>query len=302
MMIMVNPGKTAADDPWLFYREPPHWRWISFAAAGERLSVYRRQLAALEMCSHLAFPSRPSVSEMLVDLAIRLSGHYSVPVDAGLGAVWFVEDVERRGASAWIDSPDLGGLRGPPDLRSVVLAGGATDPLSSESDREPFEGVGGFVVVEDDRADPNQVGYIEIGDGESGRMAGELERRLGSPHERDIVLHWRPLDDAGERCLLEWALRVAAGIVLVPERSSIAATAYWARPTLVHGTAADLRGLARNVRTTERRWRLFGTKGGRFRRLRAAVLWGSEPLDPDTEEFYLSLGARVVRLPAFSRR
>jgi hypothetical protein len=302
MKVMVNPEETGADDPWLFYREPPRWRWISFAAAAKQLSVYRRQLAALEMCSHLAFPSRPSVSEILIDLAIRLSGRCSVPVDAALGAFRFAEEAERRGASAWIDSRDLGGLRGPPDLRSVVLADEATDPPSSESGREPFEGVGGCVVVGEDGADPDRPECIEIEDGESGRMAGELGRGLGSSRKRDIVLHCRPLDEAGERCLVEWALGVAAGIVLVPERSSIAAAAYWARPTLVHGTAPDLRDLARNLRITERRGRLFGTRGGRFRRLRAAVLRGSEPLDPDTEEFYLSLGARVVRLPAFSRR
>jgi hypothetical protein len=302
MKIMVNPEATAADDPWLFYRDPPHWRWISFAAAAKRLSVYRRQLAALERCSHLAFPSRPSVSEMLVDLAIRLSGRYSVPVDTALGATRFAEEAERRGASAWIASPDLGGLRGPADLRSVVLADEATDPPSPQNGSELLEGVGGCVVMEEDRADSNQKQCLEIGDGESRRMAGELERRLGSSRRRDIVLHCRPLDQAGERCLLEWALRVAAGIVLVPERSLIAATAYWVRPTLVQGTAADLKGLARSLRAAERRWRLFGTGRRRFRRLRAAVLWGSESLDPDTERFYSSLRARVVRLAAFSRR
>jgi hypothetical protein len=303
MKIMVNPEETAADDPWLFYREPPHWRWISYTAAAERLSVYRRQLAALEKCSHIAFPSRPSVSEMLVDLAIRLSGRYSVPVDTGLGAVRVAEEAERRGAGAWIDSRGLGGLRGPPDMRSVVLADEARDPLSSESGGELVERDGGYVVVEEDGgADPGRPGWLEIGDKHSRRIAGELERGLGSSQKRDIVLHWRPLDVAGERYLVEWAIRVAAGIVLVPERSSMAATAYWIRPTLVHGTAADLRDLARSLAAAERRWRLFGTRERRFRRLRAAVLWGSDPLDPETEEFYASLGARVVRPATFSRQ
>jgi hypothetical protein len=274
MKIMVNPEETAADDPWLFYREPPHWRWISYTAAAERLSVYRRQLAALEKCSHIAFPSRPSVSEMLVDLAIRLSGRYSVPVDTGLGAVRVAEEAERRGAG-----------------------------LFSESGGELVERDGGYVVVEEDGgADPGRPGWLEIGDKHSRRIAGELERGLGSSQKRDIVLHWRPLDVAGERYLVEWAIRVAAGIVLVPERSSMAATAYWIRPTLVHGTAADLRDLARSLAAAERRWRLFGTRERRFRRLRAAVLWGSDPLDPETEEFYASLGARVVRPATFSRQ
>jgi hypothetical protein len=96
-----------------------------------------------------------------------------------------------------------------------------------------------------------------------------------------------------ERIVVEWAVRAGAALVVPSNAEELAAAAFWARPTLLHGSAEELAEWSQLFRAGE-----TGEHGlkSRFRRLRAIIVCGTSSLDRETTSFYTGLGAEVVTL------
>jgi hypothetical protein len=118
--------------------------------------------------------------------------------------------------------------------------------------------------------------------------AGERLRGLiGETGEREIVVLGGPLEDPLERTMMAWATLSGAAVVLEPAPSLRAATAAWVRPTVFHGTPAEIADL--RARTGK------GRKGRLpFRRLRAVLATGALPAEE--EAFWRERGVRVLAL------
>lgn len=202
-----------ADEPFLFYQDPPDWRWMSFAEAGRQIQMWRDRFADLEPAAACGEGPVASPEVLLCDLAARSAGL----VTARLSDLELDAEVDRLQAA-------------------IGLAG------------------------------------VPVG--------------------RDVLVHGRPLEDRGERVVVEWAVRSAAAIVVAPSPEMTAATAFWVRPTILHGRADELSAWPDVFRAGE------GSDRGlraRFKRLRHVVVGGGA-LEAGAEAFYTGLGARVVML------
>jgi hypothetical protein len=100
---------------------------------------------------------------------------------------------------------------------------------------------------------------------------------------RDIVVLSPPWDEPAARSMLAWAVVTGAAVVLEPDPARRVGTAAWARPTVFHGSAAEVGALCRAAaRAAGRRW--WRTRRPRlpFGRLRASLLTGDDqPLSAD---------------------
>ena len=213
---MRSEDKTSAllaEEPFLFYQDPPDWRWMSFAEAGRQIQRWRDRFADQEPAAACGEARAAAPEVLLCDLAARSAGLVTAQL---------------------------------PDLE-----------LDAEVD--------------------------------------QLQATIGSAGvtgARDVVVHGRPLEDRGERIVIEWAVRSAAAIVVAPSPEMRAATAFWVRPTIIHGHADELSewpGVFRAGEGSERGLR------SRFKRLRYVVV-ESGALDAGAEAFYAGLGAHIVRL------
>ncbi len=88
--------------------------------------------------------------------------------------------------------------------------------------------------------------------------------------KREIVVLGGSLGEPAERAMLAWATLTGAAVVLEPAPALRAATASWVRPTVFHGTPAEIADLRGRVR--ER-----GTRRP-FRRLRRVLVTGEAGL------------------------
>lgn len=99
------------------------------------------------------------------------------------------------------------------------------------------------------------------------------------------------------RVLLSWATVHGAALLLAPSPESQVGSAVWARPTVFHGTAAELAALRRAVE--EERPPFWDRRKDRlpFGRLRT-VLWSGEGPSEEESAFWERKGVRVGKLPA----
>lgn len=286
----TNGPPLLPEDPFVFYQEPPDWRWLSFLEAGRQIAGWRSVLAHLAPPARVGIRSSPSVEALLADLAVRSRGLLTVPLAAG----------SESGASA-----DVGDLDAVLDLdEKGVLAtdGGDTKQMdqtvASEESPRPSDGdsglLGGCFVTT--VVDGNSgLEHLPTSDLETavGRLVGSDRSTEGHCAERGIVVHGRSLAERSERIVIEWAVHTAAAIVVAPSSEALAATVFWARPTVIHGSADELGAWPTLFRAGESRQR--GLRS-RFRRLRRVIVGGGERLDGETEAFYVGLGAEVVSL------
>ncbi len=121
--------------------------------------------------------------------------------------------------------------------------------------------------------------------------AGErLRGEIGEAGSREIVVLGGALADPVERTMMAWATLAGAAVVLEPDPALRPAVAAWARPTLFHGTPAEIADL---------RARAGKARKGRppFRRLRTLLINGTERLEAADEAFWEERGVKVLKLP-----
>jgi hypothetical protein len=108
---------------------------------------------------------------------------------------------------------------------------------------------------------------------------------------REIVVIARAPEDWADRLFLSWATLTGAAILLAPDPSSLVGSAIWARPTVFHGTAAELRALRRAVE--EEKPPFWDRKAGRLPFGRLRVVLCEEPFE---EDFWRERRVRPGRL------
>jgi hypothetical protein len=126
-------------------------------------------------------------------------------------------------------------------------------------------------------------------------MAERLQEQIGPTKRRDIVVLGGPLEIPEERAMLSWATLAGAAVVLEPNPALRVATAAWVRPTVFHGTAAELAALRSWVKKEKKGW-LRRRPRLPFRRLRSVLVTGPESLRAEEEPFWAERGVRVGRL------
>jgi hypothetical protein len=104
---------------------------------------------------------------------------------------------------------------------------------------------------------------------------------------RDIVVIGRAPERWADRLFLSWATVHGAAVLLAPDPSSLIGSAVWARPTVFHGTAAELRALRRAVE--EEKPPFWDRRKGRLPFGRLRVVLCEEPFE---EEFWRERGVR----------
>jgi hypothetical protein len=125
--------------------------------------------------------------------------------------------------------------------------------------------------------------------------AERIQKQIEPSGGRDIVVHSGSLEIPEERAMLSWATLAGAAVVLEPNPALRVATAAWVRPTVFHGTAAELRSLQTWAEKEKKGW-LRRRPRLPFRRLRSVLVTGSEGLRVEEEAFWADRGVRVERL------
>jgi hypothetical protein len=126
--------------------------------------------------------------------------------------------------------------------------------------------------------------------------AGELlAARLSLPPagRRDIVVLSGPWTDPVARSMLSWATVTGAAVVLEPLAERRVATAVWARPTVFHGSAAEVEALCHAAKRAARRRAWRGRPRPPLGRLRAVLLTGGEELLPADRGWLAERGVEI---------
>jgi acyl-CoA synthetase (AMP-forming)/AMP-acid ligase II len=133
---------------------------------------------------------------------------------------------------------------------------------------------------------PDLIGLAE-------RVQAEIRGALRKS-TREIVVLGGPLERAEERAMLSWAAVAGAAVVLEPDPALRVATAAWVRPTVFHGTAAELARLRTWVEKEARGlWRRG--PGLPFRRL--GTVLATEEMPEAEKGFWEGRGVWVGRVP-----
>ena len=177
----------------------------------------------------------------------------------------------QRGAHAWAAPA---GTAGPEGLEHVALP--AWEP---ERDADLPDRPAGGVMVE------REVGQVELI-----AAADRLQEAIGG-EEREIAVLGRAPERWPDRAFLAWATVHGAAVLLAPDPSSLVGSAVWARPTVFHGTAAEVAALRRAVE--QEKPRFWERKTGRLPFGRLRVVLCDEPVE---EGFWEGRGVRVGRL------
>jgi hypothetical protein len=108
---------------------------------------------------------------------------------------------------------------------------------------------------------------------------------------REIVVIGRAPERWADRVFFSWATVNGAAILLAPDPSSLIGSAIWARPTVFHGTVAELKALRRAVE--EEKPPFWDRREGRLPFGRLRVVLCDEPFE---EEFWRERRVRPERL------
>jgi hypothetical protein len=150
---------------------------------------------------------------------------------------------------------------------------------------------GGAPADPDWRQDPVGAALAELAKGWSGAATRGLLERLPPSGRRDILVLDRPPTEAGGSLLLGWSAAAGAAVVLEPDSERSASTIAWVRPTLVAGTAAELRGLGERLLLLGDAAHLRRRRGP-LGRLRALIYLDRAPADPGPP--WLTIGVAEV--------
>jgi hypothetical protein len=127
-------------------------------------------------------------------------------------------------------------------------------------------------------------------------MAEGIEAQIAPSGSREIVVLSGPFEIPEERAMLSWATVNGAAVVLEPNPAYRVATAAWVRPTVFHGTSAELTSLRTWVEKEKKGWLHRGPRLP-FRRLRTVLVAGPALAEED-EAFWRVRGVRVCRIAA----
>ncbi|MDH3254483.1 MAG: hypothetical protein OEM62_05785 [Acidobacteriota bacterium] len=272
--------KVLAEDPFIFYPQPPDWRWLSFAEAAEGVETWRASLSGLAAGARVGIAGSPSGAALVADIAVRASGLVAVPLaDSEIemsdsGCVDCILDLEAY---------ELRTFPVPPATAGTANGASPQRPASSWSN-------GGCVVW---RGAARDCAPVLLRRERLESAVERMGRDIGVLRERPIVVHGRSLGDAGERVVVEWAIHEAAAIVIAAPGTEMS-VAGWVRPTLLQGSPAELGEWIRSC-TAERHGKLVLER--RFRRLAAVVVLADETVDEETSRQWQEVGVRVVNAP-----
>jgi hypothetical protein len=314
--------QVAADpeSPFLFWPDGWNWRWWSWRQTAELAERWSAPLAGLPAACGVAFAGGSHPEAIGLDLAVQAAGLTPVPLlvggtdggaDGGDVRERARQAAARAGCLAWMEV--AGGealvtrLDGP-------LAGTAASAGASAA---PAGGDPGVLVTGEahDAGEAGDAGAARDSGGlghwrwlsqaELLLAAAEVEsaipapsgRRADSPERQILVAGW-PLQEWAGRLLAAWALAAGAALVVEADPARRLATVLWARPTVFHGTAAEVAALRVQVEAVRkpRRWQ-------RFRRVpapplgRLRTLFQREPPAAEEAAFWRQRGARLLPLP-----
>lgn len=213
----------------------------------------------------------------------------SIALDLALAAAGY--DPQPLPARPW---PPEGGPEGP-EL-AVEPAPGRFAP-AAEIPAVLAGPVGGARVLE--AGEWRRLGAVELV-----RSATEAFGSLPRAPRRDILVLHRSLAEPAQRLLLTWAALTDSALILLPRPESSPAeddwyreTLAWVRPTLLHGTAAELTALRRELDPRFRRrwpWHRRPRLAPPLDRVRGVMVLGGEELAEDETSFWQTAGVPVV--------
>lgn len=304
--------RTDPEEPWLFHQRGDAWRWLSTREAAARAEAMAASLTSLSRGSRVAFGGDLSPTALVLDLALQAAGLTAVPVAGTSEARDLRRALAERGADAWACRPEDAPPALPERIRLIALpstrlAGGVaaaapTGPRQeAAAEREPPDAVHGELGGEG--AEPAPGGAVVAGPEGPSWLSGQrleeaaqsLAAELGPGRRRDVTVLGAPLEEPLARLHLAWATLTGAALVLEPQRAALPATAVWARPTVLAGTAPELlRHRAAWEASLPRRRR--GDRRARpLGRLRAWLLPASDPPEPAQRRWWEH--RRVVLVP-----
>ena len=130
-------------------------------------------------------------------------------------------------------------------------------------------------------------GPREVAQEELIAAANRFQELIGG-NGREIVVAGRAPERWADRAFFSWATAQGAAVLLAPHPSSLIGSAVWARPTVFHGSAAELAALRRAVE--QERPKLWERRADRLPFGRLRVVLCDEPVE---ERFWAERGVRV---------
>jgi hypothetical protein len=190
----------------------------------------------------------------------------------------------------WVPRPSAVAL----DL-AIQAAGLVSVPGSEEKDLKDIRDPRDEKDVPDRPAGGVVVAGRTVSQEELIAAAERIQEAVGPSGDREIVVAGGSPEHWPDRALLSWAT-VYGAAVLLSDPASRVASAVWARPTVFHGTAAELSALRRAVE--QEKPPFWDRKRGRlpFGRLRT-VLWIGEKPSPEEWRFWEERGVRLAFFP-----
>src|SRR6202521_1097347 len=309
------------ESPFLFWPEGWNWRWWSWRQTAEMVARWTAPLAGLPPAAGVAFAGDSYPQAIALDLAVQSAG--LTPVPLGLGGVGGVgggaggpeQGVEsprqaaaRAGGVAWLEA-----IAGEARVTRLDESPAGAAPAAGVSGKVPAAPTGSIAGLAAGAAGM----LVAAGSGAGRRLSqaelmaavAQVERAIASPagrrgdsRDRQILVAGGPLREWPGRLLAAWAVVAGAALVLETDPARRLGTVLWARPTVFHGTAAELAALRQQVETARwpRRWH-------RLRRLpapplgRLGTLFQSEALAAEEAAFWQQRGAQLLRLPALAQ-
>ncbi len=270
------------EEPWLFQAEGWDWRWHCWGAVAREVLARAEGLAGIAAGSRYAFAYAARPEDVIFDLAVQAAGLVAAPTASppppsppvplsltGEGGP-FTADVAEQDASS----------------RQYAFIG--VPPRPSGRGGQGVRGAGGAVVVRNGQP-------VELSAPELIATAERIQDQLGPTRGRDIIVLGGSLEIPDERAMLSWATLAGAAVVLEPNPALRVATAAWVRPTVFHGTVAELAALRSWVEKEKKGW-LRRRPRLPFRRLRAVLITGSEMLPSEGEAFWRERGVGVGKI------
>jgi len=305
-------GQAAADpeSPFLFWPDGWNWRWWSWRETADLAARWSAPLAGLRPACGVAFAGDSYPEAIVLDLAVMSVGLTPVPLILGSSgggagghgpsaheagppepaAQTAAQAAKRAGCVAWLEVAGR-------ELRVTRLDGPlAGSAAAAGSVAAPAAGDPGVLVAGDGGVwrRLSQAALLAAAAEVEGAMAPPSGRQADSRERQILVAGW-PLQEWAGRLLTAWAVAAGAALVLEADPALRLGAVLWARPTVFHGTAAELAALRLRVEAARR--------PGRWRRLpvpplgRLRTLFQGDPPAADDAAFWRERGARLLRLP-----
>lgn len=281
---VLEHARRAPERPWLFHRPELDWRWRCWRQVAAQMLAGPIVTAGELSEAGTAVPYRDygDPDSIALDLALAAAGYDPQPLPS---RPWPPE--------GQADLPEL----------TVEAAPGRFAPAGDLPNSHATP-AGGALVLDHGHWRP-------LGATTLARSATEALSALPPAPRRDILVLDRSLAEPAQRLLLTWAAVTGAALVLLPrllrsgtrpeEPEAIDGwrldTLAWVRPTLLHGTAAELAALRRRLEPRFRRpwpWHRRPRLAPPLDRLRGVVVFGREALADDETSFWERAGVAMV--------